>query len=205
MTMPTAFTALLGVRHPVALAPMGGAAGGALAAAVSEAGGLGLIGGGRQDSGRPEREPAIAAVGTTRPGGIGFQSSGARERHPRQARAFRPAAVMLSLGDPAPLAPVVRGAGALPIIQVTALAETRQAIDAGADVIVAQGTEAGGHGGGRSLMPFLPVVADLAAPVPVLAAGGISRRRGLAARLALRAARALVGTPVPLPAPALAP
>src|SRR5260221_13846484 len=98
MTIPTAFTALLGVRHPVALAPMGGAAGGALAAAVSEGGGLGLIGGGRQESGWLERELAIAAAGTTRPWGIGFQSWAARERDLRQALAFRPAAVFLSFG-----------------------------------------------------------------------------------------------------------
>ncbi len=152
-----------------------------------------------------ERELAIAPAGTTRPWGVGFQSWAARERDLRQALAFRPAAVMLSFSDPAPLAPVVRGAGALLIIQVTDLAEARQAIDAGADVIVAQGTEAGGHGGGRSLMPFLPVVADLAAPVPVLAAGGIADGRGLAAGLALGAAGALVGTRFLVAAEALTP
>jgi nitronate monooxygenase len=82
------------------------------------------------------------------------------------------------------------------ILQVTDLEEARQAIDLGADVIVAQGTESGGHGArrGRSTLPFVPVVADLAAPVPVLAAGGIADGRGLAAALALGAAGALLGT-----------
>ncbi len=67
-------------------------------------------------------------------------------------------------------------------------------MDIGADVIVAQGTEAGGHGGTRSTLPFVPAVADLAAPVPVLAAGGIADGRGVAAALVLGAAGALLGT-----------
>ncbi len=103
---------------------------------------------------------------------------------------------MLSFGDPTPFVRVVRDAGALLILQVTSLDEARQAVELGADVLVAQGGEAGGHGGrqGRSTFSFVPVVADLAAPTPVLAAGGIADGRGLAAALALGAAGALVGT-----------
>jgi len=91
--------------------------------------------------------------------------------------------VQLSFGDLRPLAPVVRGAGVKLMVQVTNLDEARQAVDAGADVIVAQGTEAGDHSGkaGRSTMAFVPVVADLAAPTPVLAAGGIADGRGVTA------------------------
>jgi nitronate monooxygenase len=103
---------------------------------------------------------------------------------------------MLSFGDPRPLAGPVRASGATLIIQVTTLDEARQAVDLGADVIIAQGTEAGGHSARRgwATLAFVPVVADLAAPVPVLAAGGIADGRGVAAALALGAAGALVGT-----------
>jgi nitronate monooxygenase len=101
---------------------------------------------------------------------------------------------MLSFGDPAPLAKPVLDAGVPLIVQVTDLDEAWRAVDVGAQVLVAQGTEAGGHGGRRGTLPFVPAVADLAAQIPVLAAGGIADGRGLAAALVLGAAGALVGT-----------
>jgi nitronate monooxygenase len=196
MALRTLFTELLGLRQPIALAPMGGSAGGALAAAVSNAGGLGLLGGGNGDQEWLARELPIVADGTSGPWGVGFQSWAVDRGTVEFALAFRPSAVMLSFGDPRPLTGAVRASGALLIIQVTGLEEARQAVDLGADVIIAQGTEAGGHGagGGWSTLPFVPVVADLAAPVPVIAAGGIADGRGVAAALALGAAGALVGT-----------
>jgi nitronate monooxygenase len=195
MGLSTAFTKLFGVEHPVALAPMGGSAGGALAAAVSNGGGLGLLGGGNGDPGWLARELPAVAGGTSRPWGVGFQSWAVSADTVGRALEYLPAAVMLSFGDPRPLAEPVRRAGVALILQVTDMEEARQAVDLGADVIVAQGTEAGGHSGrGWSTMAFVPAVADLAAPVPVLAAGGIADGRGLAAALALGAAGALVGT-----------
>ena len=111
-----------------------------------------------------------------------------------RALELAPSAVMLSFGDPRALAEVVRGSVATLIVQVSDLDEARQALDVGADVLVAQGAEAGGHSGPRSTLPFVPVVVDLAAPTPVLAAGGIADGRGVAASLALGAAGALLGT-----------
>ena len=196
MAISTAFTELFGLRHPIALAPMGGSAGGALASAVSNGGGLGLLGAGRGDEGWLARELPIVAEGTANPWGVGFLTWAISAETIERALEHAPRAVMLSFGDPRPFAGAIRQAGAALIIQVTDLDEARQALDAGADVIVAQGTEAGGHGArhGRSTLPFVPVVADLAAPVPVLAAGGIADGRGVAAALCLGAAGALIGT-----------
>jgi nitronate monooxygenase len=192
----TAFTELLGLRHPIALAPMGGSAGGALAAAVCNAGGLGLLGSGNGNRDWLARELPIVTSGTRGPWGVGFQSWAVDRATVEWALESRPRAVMLSFGDPRPLAEPVRTSGATLIIQVTSLDEARQAVDLGADVIVAQGTEAGGHGArhGWSTLAFVPVVADLASPLPVLAAGGIADGRGVAGALALGAAGALVGT-----------
>ena len=196
MTLRTPFTEYFAVRHPIALAPMGFSAGGALAAAVSNGGGLGLLGAGRGDRDWLARELPIVAEGTARPWGVGFQSWSADAGLVEFALAYRPRAVMLSFGDPGPFIEPIGQAGAALIIQVTDLDEARQAVDAGADVIVAQGTEAGGHSGGRGrpTLPFVPIVADLVAPTPVLAAGGIADGRGVAAALVLGAAGALIGT-----------
>jgi nitronate monooxygenase len=112
----------------------------------------------------------------------------------RAALARKPTAVMLSFGDPAPFVPAIRDAGARLILQVQTLADARAAAALGADVVVAQGSEAGGHGSGRATLPLVPAVVDAIAPTPVAAAGGIADGRGLAAALVLGAAGTLVGT-----------
>lgn len=206
MALHTAFTELLGVRHPIALAPMAGSAGGELAAAVANGGGLGLLGGGVGDLAWLDRELPLLAERTSQPWGVGFLTWAIDIAAVERALAYGPRAVMLSFGDPAPFLAPIRAASAKLMLQVTDLAEARQAVDLGADLIVAQGTEAGGHGGQRgwSTLPFVPVVVDLAAPTPVLAAGGIADGRGVAAALALGAAGALIGTRFQATAEALA-
>jgi nitronate monooxygenase len=194
MAIRTSFTELFGVPHPLVLAPMGGASGGALAAAVSEAGGLGLVGGGYGDPGWLERELDTVADATDKPWGAGVITWAASEDAVRLILSYRPAAVFLSFGDPAPYAVLVKETGVRLICQVQDVAGARQAAAAGADVIVAQGTEAGGHGSRRATLPLVPAVVDTVAPVPVLAAGGITDGRGVAAALMLGAQGAVLGT-----------
>ncbi|MBL7259665.1 NAD(P)H-dependent flavin oxidoreductase [Paractinoplanes lichenicola] len=195
MTLPTRFTDLFRVHHPIALAPMGGSAGGALTAAVSRGGGFGILGAAYGDREWLARELPIAAS-SGQPYGVGFLTWAIDAAAVHHALDLGATTIMFSFGDPGPYVEVVRSAQARIIVQVTDLEEARRAADLGADVIVAQGTEAGGHGArrGRSTLPFVPVVADLVAPIPVLAAGGIADGRGVAAALALGADGVLIGT-----------
>ena len=186
-------TGVLGIQKPVVLAPMGFVSGGALAAAVTRAGGLGLIGAGYGDADWIRRECQRADGERV---GIGF-ITWSLARQPALldlALSYKPAAVMLSFGDPRPFAEKIRRSGAKLICQVQSLAIARQALEAQPDVLVAQGTEAGGHGGERSLFVLLPAVRDLAPHIPLLAAGGIADRRGYEASITLGAAGVLVGT-----------
>jgi nitronate monooxygenase len=128
MALSTAFTEMFGIRHPIALAPMGGSAGGALAAAVSNGGGLGLLGGGPGDRDWLSRELPLVAEATTKPWGIGFQTWAVDPAVVESALQHAPAALMLSFGDPRPFTRLVRQAGVPLIIQVTDLAETRQVL-----------------------------------------------------------------------------
>lgn len=198
MAIETRLTKMFGIRHPIILAPMDPASGGALAAAVTAGGGLGLIGGGYGN--REHLEAEFALAGNQRVG-CGFITwSMAQDLSLLDfALERRPAAMMLSFADPGPFAPRVHAAGVPLICQIHTLEHARRALDAGAAVLVAQGTEAGGHGlHARSTVAFLPAVADLlsrASPETLLvAAGGIADGRGLAAALALGADGVLMGT-----------
>jgi nitronate monooxygenase len=197
MAFRTKLTERLQIKHPILLAPMGFVSGGALARAVTEAGGLGLIGLGYGDQEWLDRE--YLAAGNSRTG-CGF-ITWSLDRQPHllnRALEHRPAAVMLSFGDPRPYAAPVKEAGAALICQVQTLSEAEKAVEIGADIVVAQGTEAGGHGSIRSTLPLVPAVSDIVAQknkdVVVVAAGGIADGRGLAAALTLGAHGVLLGT-----------
>ena len=196
MSIATPLTALLGIQHPILLAPMDVIAGARLTAAVSSAGGFGILGGGYGEKAWLEAETK-KLEGTRAPFGIGF-ITWSLAKQPELldvALSARPRAIMLSFGDPRPFAPGIKAAGALLICQVQDEGMARQALDAGADILVAQGTEAGGHGASRTTLDIVPAIVDLAAGrVPVAAAGGIADGRGLAAMMMLGAAGVLLGT-----------
>lgn len=198
MAISTRLTERLKIRHPVICAPMDGIAGGKLAAAVSSAGGLGLLGGGYSDDAAWfERE--FNAAGN-QPIGCGFITWALRRKPEifEVVMARKPKAIFLSFDDPEPFASRVRAAGIALFCQLQTRADAERALDCGVDVIVAQGTEAGGHGGARATFTLVPEIADLIAkraPDTLLcAAGGIADGRGLAAALMLGADGVVVGT-----------
>jgi nitronate monooxygenase len=194
VSIRTLLTEEFGLKYPVVSAPMGGVAGGCLAAAVSNAGALGLVGGGYGDPEWLRAELSTARSATTRPWGVGLITWHTTQETVELALSYEPHAFMLSFGDPGPFVPAIKEAGCTLICQVQDVEDGKAAKAAGADIIVAQGTEAGGHGADRSTLPLVPAVVDAVAPTPVLAAGGIADGRGLAAALMLGAQGALMGT-----------
>ena len=194
MAIRTAITEALGLDCPIVLAPMGFVAGGRLAAAVSNAGGLGLVGGGYGDPEWLHRELTLVRAETDRSWGVGLITWHVSREVVDLALSYRPAAFLLSFGDVRPYADAIKAAGCTLLCQVQEVEAASEAVAAGADFIVAQGHEAGGHGGLRATLPLVPAVVDAVAPVPVLAAGGIADGRGVAAALMLGAQGAMIGS-----------
>lgn len=185
----------LGIEVPVIQAPMGPMTAPELVAAVSNAGGLGML----AASAGPEaglgalieRTRAL----TDRPFGANFILQ--RPRRSSIAIALEQGVRVISLfwADPDEYVDQIHDAGALVMHTVGDPAQARRSVAAGVDIIVAQGWEAGGHvWGGVASMVLLPAVVDAVAPVPVVAAGGIADGRGLVAALALGAQAAWLGT-----------
>jgi nitronate monooxygenase len=196
MPLTTPLTGMLGVLHPILLAPMDVVAGARLVRAVSNAGGFGILGGGYGEQSWLEQETA-KLKDFSAPFGIGFITWSLAKRPELLdiALTARPRAIMLSFGDPKPFAQRIKAAGALLICQVQDEDMAGRALHAGADILIAQGTEAGGHGASRTTLDVVPAIVDLAAGrVPVVAAGGIADGRGLAAMLMLGASGVLLGT-----------
>jgi nitronate monooxygenase len=196
--MKTALTELLGTRVPILNAPMTPQAGGALARAVSQAGAFGMLGFDEDETqAQISEQITILRQPPSVPFGIGLVAW-VLERSPRlldMAIAAKPKLISISFGDPAPHAKRVHDAGILLASQVQSRAWAQTALDAGADILVAQGTEAGGHtGSAAGTLPLLQIILDMT-DKPVLAAGGIATGRGLAAVLAAGASGAWIGTP----------
>ena len=186
----TRLTSRLGIRHPIIQAPMASAAGGKLAAAVSRAGGLGLIGGGYGNEGWLAEQFEAAGDQPVGCGLITWSLQGQPDLL-NAVLARAPKALFLSFGDPAPFAVKIKAANVSLICQVQTLRDAKNAIDIGADIVVAQGAEAGGHGEKRATFTLVPEVADYIAShsshTLLCAAGGIGDGRGLAAALMLGA------------------
>jgi nitronate monooxygenase len=194
-TRSAAFCERLGIEAPIVQAPIGGISTPELAAAVSNAGGLGMIG----LAGLPLHRVEARVRATRELTGRPFGANVILATSPAEAVgvALDAGVKILSLfwGDPAPFVGRAHEAGALVLTTVGSAREAREAVAAGVDVVVAQGWEAGGHVRGTvSTLALVPRVVDEVDPVPVIAAGGIADGRGVAAVLALGAAAAWIGT-----------
>ncbi|MFF1838019.1 NAD(P)H-dependent flavin oxidoreductase [Streptomyces sp. NPDC058231] len=194
----TRFTEMFGITYPVMAAPMALHSGGTLAAAVSAAGGLGSFGGTHPWKGPDWIRAEIATIRATtdRPFGVGFITPFLPFTEPQFDAALeeRPEIIALSFADPQPWLAHAKDAGARVMCQVQNYDDAKAAVTAGADVLVAQGTEAGGHTGTMGLLPFLAGIVRRYPDVPVLAAGGIADGRTLAAVLTAGADGAWLGT-----------
>ncbi len=189
---------LLGIEHPIVLGGMGASTSPSLVAAVSDAGGLGVLGASAQTPEELARAADAIRAATSRPFGLNLLLFTERPGQFDGLLAARPKVISTAWPtleqDLAGYASRAHAIGAVFMHMVSTVADAKAAARAGADIIVAQGTEGGGHIGLMGTMPLVPMVASAVAPIPVLAAGGVADGRGLAAALALGAEGVLLGT-----------
>lgn len=201
-TLHTPLCDLFGIRHPIFCAGFGSAAVPAIAAAVSGAGGFGVLGCSGMEAAVIERLIAETRELTREPFGVNTiideTEEGDREWLLRQVEAIaatKVAAITLFWGDPAPYVPVAHRHGVKALVQVGSLEEAKAAAEAGVDAVIAQGVEAGGHvRGTTSIWELLPDVVHALRPLPVLASGGIGDGAGIARALRLGAQGVSLGT-----------
>jgi len=195
--MKTRLTELLKVEHPVMLAGMGGVSYSALTAAVSNAGGYGCLGASTMSSDQLTAEIAATKSLTARPFGVDLLTAFPDDlvRNVEILIEGGASAFVAGLGVPRQVVDLCHAHGVLVLSMCGKVDHARRARDAGCDVVITQGTEAGGHTGTVATMPLVPLVVDaMAGEVPVVAAGGIFDGRGLAAALALGADGVWIGT-----------
>ncbi len=195
-TLKSALSRLIDIPHPVVLAPMGAVSGARLATAVSRAGGLGLIG---ASYGDPQwmRTELQQMHDVSEPWGVGLVMFTVAKNMALLdlALEYRPNVVALSFGDARPFVAPIKDAGALVVVQVHDVDQALAALNAGADALIVQGAEAGGHSLRRASLPLIPAVRDAVGKDAVLiAAGGIADGRGMAAALLLGADGVMMGT-----------
>lgn len=195
--MHTRLTEMLGIEHPVMLAGMGGVAYAPLVAAVSEAGGFGCLGASTMGPDRMVAEMKEVRESTAKPFGVDLLTAmpGGMEAQVHQIIEGGATVFVAGLGVPSDVVELCHRHGLRVVNMCGKVDHARRAVDAGCDIVVAQGTEAGGHTGAVATFPLVPQVVDAVGDqVPVVAAGGIFDGRGLAAALALGAVGVWIGT-----------
>jgi enoyl-[acyl-carrier protein] reductase II len=195
--MKTRLTSLLNITHPIMLAGMGGVSYSALTAAVSNAGGYGCLGASTMSSEILAEEIAATKRLTTLPFGVDLLTAfpDSLVRNVEILIEGGATTFVAGLGVPTHVVDLCHRHGVLVVSMCGKVEHARRAVDAGCDIVVAQGTEAGGHTGTVATMPLVPMIVDAVSDqVPVVAAGGIFDGRGLAAALALGADGVWIGT-----------
>ena len=185
----------LGIDLPIVQAPIGNVCTLELAAAVASAGGLGMLPAGRREPSEIAQLLARLRELTSRP--VGLTLNLMQDQSARLAACLDAGARIIHLfwGDPEPYIAPCKASGATLMATVASAEEAKRVVDAGVDIVVAQGWEAGGHVWGQvATLPLIPAVVDAVRPAPVIAAGGIGDGRGIAAALVLGAEAAWLGT-----------
>jgi len=190
----TPFCDLLDIEIPIIQAGMGEFTSAELVAAVSNAGGLGSLGCAYRSIDEITRQLALTRELTSRPFVVNHLLLTLDEEAFALTLKFRPPAISLAGSDPGDFVKRAHDAGILVMHQVHTVQQAIVAAEQGADVIIAQGSEAGGHGGTVTALTLIPQVVDAVSPIPVVASGGIADGRGLAAALVLGAAGVNIGT-----------
>jgi enoyl-[acyl-carrier protein] reductase II len=195
--MRTRLTELLGIEHPVMLAGMGGVSYAALASAVSAAGGFGCLGASTMGDEKMVAEMAAVRAATDKPFGVDLLTAmpGGMTEQVKLVIEGGASAFVAGLGVPTEVVALCHDHGLVVVSMCGKVEHAVRAVEAGCDLVVAQGTEAGGHTGQVAALPLVPQVVDAVGDrVPVVAAGGIFDGRGLAAALSLGADGVWIGT-----------